>query len=557
MMMAIQAMEPSWSYYGLGEGSRVGSMCSAPGRSVRLLPSSAAAGLPVCSTLSQGSYHQNSWRIDKVHHPRIGTSQASHRSLRVALRDQAELSFSTPSSTPDLFLLDLASKLEDSIAGDDLQDDALSRLREESTEATLTCRWPTNKDEAYRFTDMRFLKKADIYPVDSTPDTAASVDLSSLNFSESDGNRLVFVDGVLSKALSQLEGLAEGLVVGSISNLPKEVIDNYVLPRLSGAVAKSQGDVFACLNGIGVRDLGVIIVPEGVKIADPLQIIYISTQRVPEQRQGEEPAFSLSNPRLLVIVEKDGELNFVEDFVGAPDAVYWTNSVCEIVIAEQGQVSHNFLQEENRKSVYIRQTFVSQAESSSYKLVEACFGGRLSRHNLHVQQLGPDTSTEFYSFLLSGRNQLHDLHSKLILSHPRGFSRQLHKCIVTDSSGHSVFDGNVKVNRYAQQTDAGQLSRSLLLAPRATVNVKPNLQIIANDVKCSHGAAISDLEEEQLFYFQARGIDTQTARSALVFSFGAEVVQKLGSQLKKRVESLVKDSLAAEGVIKRDISVSL
>ncbi len=112
--------------------------------------------------------------------------------------------------------------------------------------------------------------------------------------------------------------------------------------------------------------------------------------------------------------------------------------------------------------------------------------------------------------------------------------------------------------RYAQQTDAGQLSRSLLLAPRATVNVKPNLQIIADDVKCSHGAAISDLEEEQLFYFRARGIDAETARSALVFSFGAEVLQHLSHEsLRKRVEALVKGSLAAEGLIDSSIPVGL
>jgi Fe-S cluster assembly protein SufD len=112
--------------------------------------------------------------------------------------------------------------------------------------------------------------------------------------------------------------------------------------------------------------------------------------------------------------------------------------------------------------------------------------------------------------------------------------------------------------RYAQQTDAGQLSRSLLLAPRATVNVKPNLQIIADDVKCSHGAAISDLEEEQLFYFRARGIDAETARSALVFSFGAEVLQHLSYEsLRKRVEALVKGSLAAEGLIDSSIPVGL
>lgn len=130
-------------------------------------------------------------------------------------------------------------------------------------------------------------------------------------------------------------------------------------------------------------------------------------------------------------------------------------------------------------------------------------------------------------FLLCGADQLHDLHTQLVLEHPEGTADQLHKCIVSDATGRGVFDGNVQVKKAAQRTDAGQLSRNLLLVPKATVNVKPNLQIVADDVKCTHGCAVSDLSDEELFYFQARGIDPESARQALVYSFGAEVVQHL------------------------------
>ncbi|XP_021894666.1 protein ABCI7, chloroplastic-like, partial [Carica papaya] len=181
---------------------------------------------------------------------------------------------------------------------------------------------------------------------------------------------------------------------------------------------------------------------------------------------------------------------------------------------------------------------------STYELVEISTGSKLGRHNLHVQQLGPETSTELMSFHLSVGDQTQDLHSRIILDHPQGYSQQLHKCIVAHSLGQAVFDGNVKVNKYAQQTNAGQLTRSLLLEPRATVNIKPNLQIIADDVKCSHGAAISDLEESQLFYFQARGIDLKTARKALIFSFGAEVIERLpNSYVREQVRNHVKELL--------------
>ncbi|XP_039060373.1 protein ABCI7, chloroplastic-like [Hibiscus syriacus] len=179
-----------------------------------------------------------------------------------------------------------------------------------------------------------------------------------------------------------------------------------------------------------------------------------------------------------------------------------------------------------------------EESTSAYELVEISTGGKLSRHNVHVQQLGPDTVTELTTFHLCVGDQTQDLHSKIVLDHPRGYCQQLRKCIVAHSSGQAVFDGKVMVNRYARQTDAGQLTRSLLLEPRAAVNVKPNLQIIADDVKCSHGDAISDLEDSQLF-------DLETARKALVISFGAEVVDRLPhSFLQKQVKDNVKELLS-------------
>lgn len=220
--------------------------------------------------------------------------------------------------------------------------------------------------------------------------------------------------------------------------------------------------------------------------------------------------------------------------------------------------------------------FLLQESFSTYELVEISTGGKLSRHNLHVEQMGPDTVTNLSAFHISQTNQTQDLHSKLTLDHPRAHSQQIHKCIVANSSGQAVFDGNIKVNRYyfsreaepllplsfnafnlivklncmnryAQQTDAGQLTRTLLLAPRATANVKPNLQIIADDVKCSHGATISDLEDDQLFYFLARGIDLETARDALVFSFGSEVVSKLQYEpLQKETANYLKSILTTQ-----------
>eukprot|EP00245_Coleochaete_scutata_P010878 TRINITY_DN3931_c0_g1_i1.p1 TRINITY_DN3931_c0_g1~~TRINITY_DN3931_c0_g1_i1.p1 ORF type:complete len:366 (+),score=72.84 TRINITY_DN3931_c0_g1_i1:83-1099(+) len=308
-------------------------------------------------------------------------------------------------------------------------------------------------------------------------------------------------------------------------------------------------DLFTALNGAGLHDVLVLVVPQGVKLEKPIHVVY-GSKGVEKKGADLSTPVQMSHPRLLAVLERDAHAVIVEEFAGSEGGSYWTNQVAEFVLAEGAHLVHGYIQSQARDAYHIKKTVVLQAGTSVYSLVEAEMGGRLSRHNLHVEQGGPDTETQLSSFLLAGHQQLHDLHSSIALHHPRGKTRQLHKCIVTHSTGHGVFDGNVQVNRYAQETDAGQLSRNLLLAPRATVNVKPNLQIIADAVKCTHGATISDLEEEQMFYFRARGIDEQTARSALVFSFGAEVIDRLPYQgLRLRMEATVKAMLAAEGAM--------
>lgn len=334
--------------------------------------------------------------------------------------------------------------------------------------------------------------------------------------------------------------------MGSAADAP-ESLSKRVLELIAGF---PDGDLFWDLNGIGAPDVAVVYVPAGCRVETPLHLGFFSLEGTEDGSNG----LPVSNPRTLVLVEEGGEIGIIEEYSGGDDVdevkCYWANSVMEIVIGDGAKVRHSYIQRQSASAAHIKWTFVRQGASSTYEVVETSTGGKLSRHNLHIRQLGPETVTEISTFHLSGSNQTQDLHSRLVLDHPRGYSRQLHKCIVTHSSGQAVFDGNIKVNRYAQQTDAGQLTRSLLLVPRATVNIKPNLQIIADDVKCSHGAAISDLEQDQLFYFQTRGVDLQTARNALIFSFGADVTGRLPfKSIRKRVESHVRDLLAARGAL--------
>ncbi|KAK6130093.1 hypothetical protein DH2020_036166 [Rehmannia glutinosa] len=438
----------------------------------------------------------------------------------------------------DPHVLRLAETLEDSITSSSSSASPpppLQKLRDISSQSLLSTPWPTRKDEPFRFTDTSFIKNSDIQPIPpSSTQSVASLSVLADNLFPS----LTIVDGYLADSLSQLSELPDGVFVGALSRLSSE----NIMEKVSKYVSSFQGDLFWSLNGVGAPDVIVVYVPEGCKVESPLHLRFLSL----DGSDKDSKTLPISNPRVLVLVEKGGEISIVEEYTDGDgsDRCYWTNSVMEVVIGDGAKVSHSYIQTQSLGAAHVKWTSVRQESTSVYKFAEVSTGGKLSRHNVHVQQVGPDTVTELSTFHLSVGDQLQDLHSKLVFDHPRGFSRQLHKCIVAHSLGQAVFDGNVQVNRDAQQTDAGQLTRSLLLEPRATVNVKPNLQIIADDVKCSHGAAISDLEENQLFYFQARGIDLEVARRALIFSFAAEVIESIPeTSVQKKVQSLIKDLL--------------
>ncbi|KAL8503290.1 hypothetical protein ACS0TY_022145 [Phlomoides rotata] len=465
--------------------------------------------------------------------PKLCTPRSSGERLPQTTRVRAFAQPQTLAILSDPHVLRLAETLEDSIASSSASPPPpLQKLRDFSSQSLLSTPWPSRKDEPFRFTDTSFIKNSDIQPVN--PSQTQSLDsLSALP--DSISPNLAIVDGYLADSLSQISGLPDGVFVGALSSLNSEAI----MERVSKYVSNFQGDMFWSLNGVGAPDVLLVYVPEGCKVENPLHLRFLSLNRSDKDSK----TLPISNPRVLVLVERGGEISVVEEYVGGDgdDRCYWTNSVMEVYVGDGGKLQHSYIQTQSLGAAHVKWTSVLQESKSIYELSEVSTGGKLSRHNVHVQQLGPDTVTELSTFHLSLGDQLQDLHSKLVLDHPRGYSRQLHKCIVAHSLGQAVFDGNVQVNRDAQQTDAGQLTRSLLLEPRATVNVKPNLQIIADDVKCSHGAAISDLEANQLFYFQSRGINIAAARKALIFSFAAEVIERFPhASVRKKVESLIK-----------------
>lgn len=411
---------------------------------------------------------------------------------------------------------------------------SLLAARKAALESLRTARMPTTRAEEFRFTDISPILAATLTrpaPADE-PAVAARVTALALE----DAVTAVLVDGTFRPDLSSLGALPPGAYVGPMEAAPAAVA------ALFNALVAQRGAAFANMNSAACQDVLVISAPAGCALARPVHVLCIAT--APAAAGTALPA---AHPRLLVACGAGASMEVIEEFASLDAAgAHLTNPVAEVFLGEGAEMRHRYVQLESGSAFHLKSTLVQQAERSVYAVTEARVGAQISRHDLLIDQLGPETETEMRHFLLAGENQLQDLHSKLVLDHPRGKADQLHKCIVAHTSGRGVFDGNVKVNRPAQQTDAGQLSRNLLLAPRATVNVKPNLQIIADDVKCTHGCAVSDLDDNELFYFASRGIDALTARQALVYSFGLEVVNNISyEKLRGRIAAAIGAKLGA------------
>lgn len=401
----------------------------------------------------------------------------------------------------------------------------LQALRDRAAAIVQQSKFPTTRDEEWRFTDVSSLKQIDFQPASSAAPSLMA--LESLLLPEAASSRLVFVNGVYAPELSAVADLPDGVVVSNIDALPaseRSQLANY-LAQLPGAE-----EAFTALNTAAIADVAVVWVPKNVVVETPVHLLFISTA-------SNTPI--VSQPRCLVVAEASSSVTLIEDYfnqmtnldaeeteaeVGEP--VYFTNAVTEIWVAENAQVNHTRIERDSPEAFHIGKSAIAQAKDSRYTCNAITIGAKLSRHNLEIFQTGEQTQTILNGLTKIAGNQLADTHSNLALNHPYGTSHQKHKCIVGDRA-HAVFNGKIFVPKPAQQTDAAQLNRNLLLSPKARVDTKPQLEITADNVKCAHGATVSQLDEEEVFYLQSRGLNASDARNLLVNAFAAEIINEI------------------------------
>lgn len=406
----------------------------------------------------------------------------------------------------------------------------LKALRAEATERVGVLKMPTLHDEAWRFTDISALTQQLFHPL-RTPTALQAGDIERFHIVETT-TRLVFVDGVHAPQLSSVGAVGAGIVVGTLSSAI--AMHGSTIQAHLGRHAAFHDKPFAALNAAFLRNAAVIIVPRDTSVATPVHLLFIATQ--PELA---------AHPRALLVAEPGSTVTLIEDYVALHDGAYFTNSVVEVALGANATVEHVRVQREGGQAFHIASCAVSLAHASRYHSVNVALGARISRVELDVRQTAAATECSLDGLALIGERQLADTHTFIDHEKPHGVSRQLHKTIV-DGAAHAVFRGRVMVRPGAQQTDSAQSSRNLLLSAKALVDTLPQLEIFADDVKCTHGATVGQLDNEEVFYLRSRGLSEAAAKKLLTYAFGAEVIDRIPvTSLRRRLEQAVLERTTA------------
>ncbi len=392
--------------------------------------------------------------------------------------------------------------------------------------------FPTTRDEEWKYTNVAPIlrRKFQLAPGEASPVSRA--DVQPYLFAGFEHNVVVFVNGRYRPDLSEVETGDRGVLVMSL----REALETQyeLVGRHLGRYAHFESETFTALNTAFVNDGLFVYVPEESAAEKPLQLLYLT-----DAREQEIAVY----PRNLIVVEPGARIQLVESYHSLNDAGYFTNAVTEAVVAANASLQHIKVQMESLRGFHISSTQVQQEGNSYYSSVNLDFGGALVRNNLNVRLNGEHCETHLYGFYLGRGAQHIDNHTFIDHATPHCFSNELYKGIL-DGRAQGVFNGKILVRPGAQKTNALQSNKTLLLTNDAAVNAKPQLEIFADDVRCTHGATIGQLDDEALFYLRARGIRAETAEAMLRYAFASDVFEGIEIEtVRARVEQEVFERL--------------
>ncbi len=386
---------------------------------------------------------------------------------------------------------------------------------------------PNRRQEDWRFTRLKDIEEREFAPAPLAP---SRIDPTS--WRRDDAHVLVFIDGLYSSDFSSVEDLPDGVVITNL--MLATASGSEIVKRHLGSLAPIDGHPFAALNTAILADGAVIHVPPQVQVERPIQLLFFSAP--------DEPA-TVCAPRILIVADKGSGVTIEEHHVGAGGAAL-TCPVSEIVVEANAVVRHVIVQDESPDTQHLASRHVTLGQESRYTAQSVSLGGALVRTDIQVDLNGEDAEASLDGLYLTDGDQQADSHLTLRHTVPNCRSHQLYKGILAGAS-RAVFTGRIVVEQDAQKTDATQSNRNLILSDDAVAHSNPQLEIFADDVRCTHGSTVGRLDDDAVFYLRSRGIGREEARRLLTLAFAGEVLDRIPVEaLRDDLERRVSEKLA-------------
>ncbi len=395
----------------------------------------------------------------------------------------------------------------------------LRTMRDQAMARFADLGFPTTRMEEWKYTNVAPIERTAFRPAPPLAAARAGDLVAAARLGprggEPVGVQLVFLNGRLAPSLSSTPALPAGVRIASLAAALADG-DAALEPHLGGAAGE---DAFASLNTAFIDDGALVSIGDGVSLDEPIHLLFIS---------GGDGEPVVSHPRVLIVLGRSAEATVIETHLGGPGPVYFANCVTEVFLGANAGLAHYKVQREADTAYHVGRVDVRQERDSRLASFSVSLGGALVRTDIGTVLGGEGGQCSLDGLYMVGGRQHADHHTSIDHQAGNCSSRELYKGVL-DGRSTAVFNGKVYVRPQAQKSDAQQMNKNLLLSDNAVVDTKPQLEIFADDVKCSHGATIGRLDEDALFYLRSRGIDAATARDVLIFAFANELVGRMRS----------------------------
>lgn len=422
----------------------------------------------------------------------------------------------------------------------------IANLRRHAFDRFSTLGMPTTRLEQWRFTNVSPIANATFTPAQPAVLTAADAAPLVATGAGDGAPTIVFVNGRYEATLSSVGDLPNGVVVDSLASVLASSSDTDAVARYlgTGADIESDGAAFTALNTALFTDGAFVRVPANVVVDAPIQLLFVTTSPL---REEEAAPRCMTHPRVLIVAGKNSQVRVVENYSGSNDAPYLTNTVTEVVGAANAVVDHYKIVRESLAAFHIGHMHLRVERDANFSSHVITLGGNIVRNDVQALLDGEGVTCTLNGLYIADGKQLVDNHTTIHHVKPHCQSYELYKGIL-DEEAHAVFNGKIIVAIDAQKTNAKQTNKALLLSEDAQINTKPELEIFADDVKCTHGATVGQLDAEAIFYLRARGLGLEQARSVLIHAFASDLLNRIGIEsIRVQLDDLLLAQLPRSG----------